>query len=53
MIRILFYSVGTVVMLGGAVLYPGYRYLYLLCVVLGLSGTWKAYSRWAESRSRN
>lgn len=51
MIRILFYTVLTVVMMGAAWFYPEFRYLYLLCAVLGLSGTWKAYRRWSEARS--
>ncbi|MGD2120955.1 MAG: hypothetical protein PVJ76_04385 [Gemmatimonadota bacterium] len=52
MIRILLYGSATIVMIGGAAFYPEYRYLYLLFVVLGLAGTWKAYRRWEEARAK-
>ena len=51
MVRILFYAVLTVVMMGAAGFYPEFRYLYLLCGVLGLSATWESYRRWSEARS--
>jgi len=50
MIRVLILAAATLIMLAGAVLDPGLRFLYLLLALVGLVGTFKSYR---SSRARH
>lgn len=46
-IRLAVLAVATLAVLLGAVVYPEYRWLYLLCGVIGLTATTRQYRRWS------